>query len=129
MLGRKFMSYVFKKCAFRDDVNVEFYKSSAEFNEYVKKTYIDTGKIISWRLEKYIDIEKQFIEYETIYKDKQSFDEASEDTMFYEDSINLYEYSFMNGIRLIYIEVDSNTLMIECDPIRGKPVEISSMTN
>jgi hypothetical protein len=120
------MSIVFKKRLFREDNSIDFYKSSAEFEEYVNRTYINTGKIISWRNEEYLDDTAQTVEYETIYKDKESFNEALADPTFTADAATLTEYCFLNGIRLIHTSVNSSMLVHDCDPSRLVPADIPS---
>lgn len=96
----------FKKIIFREDPNIEFYKSTDEFNAYVQANYIDTGKIITWRKEDIIDDYKQVLEIETVYRDQESLDEAFADLQFKQDAKLLTEYSQDRGIRLL----DSNVI-------------------
>lgn len=121
------MAIVFKKKVFREDPTIDFYRSSAEFENYVKTTYIDTGKISVWRQEEYLDETLQTIEYETIYRDQAAFDEALADPEFKKDADEVANYCYYNLMRLLSIQVNDSLKTIECDPTRTSPVDVTSI--
>jgi hypothetical protein len=116
------MSVTFKKKIFREDPSIDFYRSSSEFNEYVRQTYIDTGKISVWRQEEYLDETLQTVEYETIFRDRESLNEALNDPEFKKDAEELTQYCFESLIRLLTVQIDNNLKEIECDPGRLQPL-------
>jgi hypothetical protein len=123
------MAIIFKKRLIREDSSIDFYRSSDEFNSYVQQNYINTGKIINFRNEEYIDSLGHIVEYETMYKDRASLDEALVDLEFKKDAEHLTNYCFDNLIRLVSIQVNNTIKSIECDPERTVPIDVQSLTS
>jgi hypothetical protein len=123
------MAIIFKKRIIREDPSVDFYRSPDEFYSYIQQNYINTGKIITFRNEEYIDSLGHIIEYETMYRDQASFDEAVADLEFKKDAEHLTNYCFDNLIRLVSIQINNTIKSIECDPERTVPIDVQSLTS
>jgi hypothetical protein len=121
------MTTIFKKTLFREDPSIDFYRSSNEFNSYVTQTYINTGKILLWRQEEYLDDTLKTVTYETIFRDREAFNEAVNDLEFKKDADQLTRYCYDAFIRLVSVNVDNNQREIECDPERLTPVDITDL--
>lgn len=121
------MAIIFKKRLVREDISDEFYKSSSEFYSYVQQNYINSGKIIVFRKEEYLDDLGGVVEYETIYRDQSAFDEALVDLEFKKDAEKLTDYCCGTSIYLLSVQLNDIVKEIPPDPDRTTPVDPQSL--
>lgn len=116
--------YTFKKIVYKENPTIDFYQSSTEFLNYVQENYIDTGKIISFRTLNFLDSENSYVEIQTVFRDKQAFDEAANDLEFKNDFQSQFEHSKLALTRLVYMEINNESVNIDTDPSRTEPVKL-----
>ena len=105
------MNVTFTKIMKRPDVSVKFYESTDEFNQIIKELYIDTGKCISWRTQEYLDDEQLVIKITSIWKDRESINEALENVSLIEDGFLQVYYNIENNIETLSVEIDGVSIM------------------
>lgn len=82
---------------FRPTGSVGFYKSKVGFQNYIKNTYIDTGKIIAF--DKTISDDGLIKKHAKIFKDSAAEEEFSSDPIVKKDTIETAKYNILNGIK------------------------------
>jgi len=100
------MTIIFKKVFFRPMDETNFYSEPQEFLDYVKETYIDTGKCVTFREKTFLADDGSIQVVKSEWTDQAGYDQFILDTNAISDSKNIVAYNKENGIMLVEMGPD-----------------------
>lgn len=89
----------------RPSTDVEFVEDSAEMLDHVKINYIDTGKVVSWRVKEFVDSDQLILKKTTVWTDKSHYDQWMQDPIGIEHGKRINDLNIERGITLLNKEV------------------------
>jgi hypothetical protein len=97
------MAQEYIKQFFRPSKDIDFYQESPEFLSYVKETYVDTKKCISFREKSFFDDEELVLISKSVWTSADHFQEFFNDPLVISDVEKLVAYNTAHNIRLLDI--------------------------